>query len=502
MPRLFDPAKFSKTLTVVGLRLPLKHVSPFMKIFKKHNALMKKVGVKAVVDDAECKSNSKADMTKIMLLDSNTVKDLELTSLPFEVRDMVSKTSGVQPVHYDLQLGTRSMSAEELLREVLPPSVTVPCSFETIGHICHLNLRDEHMPYKKLIGEIFLEKNANIQTVVTKVGTISTEFRVFEMELLAGKNEFETTVREHSCIFKFNFSEVYWNSRLQTEHQRMVDLLQKGDRVCDMTCGIGPFSIPAAKKGCIVHANDLNPKSWMYLNNNITINKLPSSLISTYNLDAREFVRFLKLEGVQYDHVILNLPALSIEFLDVFVGLHRDVSEEKNQSEISLPQIHCYCFSSAEEPEADVVARCEERMEMGRGALNKSAPVTVRKVRNVAPNKDMMYVSFPLPHAVAFAPKVANTCLPNSLTSSSPAAAASSSSSAQSANSTTQVTTGSGGNGLAAEAGGSNAGSRTQSAPDETSEDSKEEEQERVAGGGGGGGDAPPRKKHKTEGGG
>jgi tRNA (guanine37-N1)-methyltransferase len=41
-----------------------------------------------------------------------------------------------------------------------------------------------------------------------------------------------------------------------------------------MFAGIGPFSIPAAKKGCTVLANDLNPKSYHYLQENRKLNKV------------------------------------------------------------------------------------------------------------------------------------------------------------------------------------------------------------------------------------
>jgi tRNA G37 N-methylase Trm5 len=44
----------------------------------------------------------------------------------------------------------------------------VPSSFETVGHIAHLNLRDELLPYKHLVGQVLLDKNPNIQTVVNK----------------------------------------------------------------------------------------------------------------------------------------------------------------------------------------------------------------------------------------------------------------------------------------------------------------------------------------------
>ena len=42
----------------------------------------------------------------------------------------------------------------------------------------------------------------------------------------------------------------------------------------DVFAGVGPFAIPAAAKGCKVYANDLNPESFKYLNQNVSINKV------------------------------------------------------------------------------------------------------------------------------------------------------------------------------------------------------------------------------------
>ncbi len=38
--------------------------------------------------------------------------------------------------------------------------------------------------------------------------------------------------------------------------------------------GVGPFSIPSVKKGCVVYANDLNPTSYEWLCENIKLNKV------------------------------------------------------------------------------------------------------------------------------------------------------------------------------------------------------------------------------------
>ena len=60
-------------------------------------------------------------------------------------------------------------------------------------------------------------------------------------------------------------SQVYWNSRLEKEHQRLVDEFRPGQVVADVMAGIGPFAIPAAKKGCTVRAPaHVEPLSRLY----------------------------------------------------------------------------------------------------------------------------------------------------------------------------------------------------------------------------------------------
>ena len=61
---------------------------------------------------------------------------------------------------------------------------------------------------------------------------------------------------------------------LATEHQRVVESLVCGDVLYDVFAGVGPFAVPAAKKGCQVYANDLNPDSVHWLQQNVDLNKV------------------------------------------------------------------------------------------------------------------------------------------------------------------------------------------------------------------------------------
>ncbi|XP_038973917.1 tRNA (guanine(37)-N1)-methyltransferase 1 isoform X2 [Phoenix dactylifera] len=163
----------------------------------------------------------------------------------------------------------------ELLEVLLPENMVVPTGFETVGHIAHLNLLEEHLPYKKLIAQVVLDKNKpKIQTVVNKIDAIQNEYRTMQLEVLAGNHSLVTTIVENGIRFQVDLATVYWNSRLATERQRLVSGFTSSDVVCDVFSGVGPIAIFAAKKVKHVYANDLNPIAVEYLERNIVLNKL------------------------------------------------------------------------------------------------------------------------------------------------------------------------------------------------------------------------------------
>lgn len=310
------------------------------------------------------------------------------------------KANGCSFQLHRLKLDYRDFSFDEILKKILPEDTKeIVTSFETVGHIAHLNLKPVMLEYKHLVGEVLLDKNKHIKTVVNKTNSIEETFRFFKMELLAGDDKMKTTVHEHGCVFEFDYSKVYWNSRLQTEHQRIVNLVNADDVVFDVFAGVGPFSIPIAKKVKKVYANDLNIESYNALKHNAELNKVSDKII-THNCEGREFLDKIVIEDyicqmrdcdgqVKNMHIIMNLPAIAPEFLDVFSEKYKifDLPVDVHPNIF----IHCYCFCKSEHPEEECVVRINEILHVDISPTSK-----VHFVRRVAPNKVMMCVTFNL----------------------------------------------------------------------------------------------------------
>jgi tRNA (guanine37-N1)-methyltransferase len=170
---------------------------------------------------------------------------------------------------------SRSLTADEILAATLPSDIgEVPRSYTIVGHIAHVNLDEPHLPYKYHIGSVILSKSNGITTVVNKLDIIDSTYRNFAMEVIAGEENYQVTQSHLDCEFRFDFSKVYWNTRLGTEHRRLVDMFAQGEAVADVFAGVGPFAVPAGKKRVFVLANDLNPDSYGSMEGNITTNKV------------------------------------------------------------------------------------------------------------------------------------------------------------------------------------------------------------------------------------
>ncbi|XVF04065.1 hypothetical protein REPUB_Repub05bG0049100 [Reevesia pubescens] len=124
---------------------------------------------------------------------------------------------------------------ERILEALLPEGMIIPSAFETVGHIAHLNLREEHIPYNNVIAKVVLDKNKpKIQTVVNKIEAIHNDYRTMQLEVLAGNRSLMTTVVENGLYSCSTLPLLcrYWNSRVATERQMLLSGFNRNDVIC------------------------------------------------------------------------------------------------------------------------------------------------------------------------------------------------------------------------------------------------------------------------------
>ncbi|XP_056636416.1 tRNA (guanine(37)-N1)-methyltransferase [Diorhabda sublineata] len=295
----------------------------------------------------------------------------------------------------NIELTYENFSAEDLLRAILPSDKEGLSSFTKIGHIVHVNLREHLLPFKSIIGDILFDKVQGCKSIVNKVNMIDNTYRNFHMELLKGENNMITAVKENNCTFKFDFSKVYWNSRLCTEHERIIKKLNQQDVLFDVFAGVGPFSIPAAKKRCVVYANDLNPESYKWLEYNAKANKISNEYFQSFNKDGADFIKTeikkhlpINLENEKNIFITMNLPALAVNFLANFEGLF---NPDELPNITKTPLIFLYCFVKGEN-----YTELAKELILENFNCNDSDIIDIFRVRTVSSLKEMMRVTIKL----------------------------------------------------------------------------------------------------------
>nr|SVE84349.1 EOG090X08TI [Daphnia pulex] len=381
-----DREKFSKEVNVPSVEIPSQNIGKSMHVFKKYLLKMEKLKPVVEVDGTVERKKLLLDPLLFQTLEKlSEEKQTKLSELDVN-NDNFSRTC--------LHLQYENFRIDDIFKAVLPEGKEGCTSYSRIGHIIHLNLRDHLLPYKNLIGQVLIDKLIGVKTVVNKSSAIDSTYRNFQMEVLAGETDFITEVKENLCTFKFDFSQVYWNSRLCTEHERIIKLLPQNCVLFDVFAGVGPFSVPAAKiRKCQVFANDLNPSSYHWLKENVRINKVAK--VETFNLDGRQFIReqlssFLLRKPTEPIHVTMNLPALAVEFLDAFIGLIAGIELDP------LPDITVHVYSFCEESSAFSEMRTKVESSL-KHSIEDGQIVELVDVRDVSPKKHMLRLSFRIP---------------------------------------------------------------------------------------------------------
>ena len=241
-------------------------------------------------------------------------------------------------------------------------------SFDIIGDVVIVEIPEDLEAHKKEIGQATLQFTKR-KTVYMKKSAVKGVTRVRELELIAGEDNPITIHKEHGTRLKLDVKNVYFSPRLATERKRVQEATQDGEEILDMFAGIGPFPIVIAhEKNVNITAVDINEYAIKYLNENIKLNKLaPNAHITAICGDTNE-VALNELKDKKFDRLIMNLPGLAPEFLDLAVSLCKDGGV-----------IHYYEFS-------DGFSQGIERAQIACEKQNKEVEIlNTRKVKSSSP---------------------------------------------------------------------------------------------------------------------
>ena len=312
-------------------------------------------------------------------LNDTRIKLMENGQMNMEYRIKACKDYGYIPINdnindyeiVDIELEPIKKVAHnfsELLEDELSKSEieNLRTSFDTIGDIVILEIPDDLINKKQMIGDAALEFTKR-KSVYMKKSAIKGTTRVRELEFLSGNDDSITIHKEHGARLKLDVREVYFSPRLATERKRVMESVKNGEKILDMFCGIGPFPIVIAKnKNVDITAVDINDEAIKYLNENIKLNKLKGN-IKTYCGDVRDVANSF---NTKFDRIIMNLPGLAYTFLDVSVDLIKNGGI-----------INYYEFSDSYEQGI-------ERLNKAANNVGKKVEITnTRKVKSTSPGE-------------------------------------------------------------------------------------------------------------------
>jgi len=199
---------------------------------------------------------------------------------------------------------TEIVDVPEELRQYLPSS------FDVVGDVAMMKVPDELWDYRSGIGDALIKVNRNIRVVFHDYG-VKGDFRIRELEKIAGEGTSETIHKEFGVKLYTDPSKVYFNPRLSSERSRIANLVRDGETIIDMFAGVAPFGTVIGKiaNPKVIYSIDLNPEAEHFARINAEKNHIECLVPMTG--DSSKLIYDLPMA----DRVIMNLPQIADRFL-------------------------------------------------------------------------------------------------------------------------------------------------------------------------------------------
>jgi tRNA (guanine37-N1)-methyltransferase len=206
---------------------------------------------------------------------------------------------------------------KQVLRSILTPEETaqVYSAFDQVGDIVIIKIPTDLSTKKEVIAKTMLANVKTAKAVFAQVSAVKGDYRVRDLEFLAGENRTITEYKEHACRFKVDVAKTYFSPRLSTERLRIAKMVGDNEIIVNMFAGVGTYSVVIARtnKTCRVYSIDSNLAASELDKINAKLNKVHDRIVSICG-DASEVIKE-QLVG-QADRVLMPLPERAREFIE------------------------------------------------------------------------------------------------------------------------------------------------------------------------------------------
>jgi tRNA (guanine37-N1)-methyltransferase len=202
-------------------------------------------------------------------------------------------------------------SYRERLHWTAPDAERLPRAFDVVGDIVLIRLPAEIVGRSAEIGDALLAAVPGARLVGRDEGVKGPERRR-QLVRIAGEGEFRTVHHENGLALDVDLERAYFSPRLAREHARVAQRVAPGERVFDLCCGVGPFTLTIARRGVAkeIQAVDANPEAIALLQRNLARLHHPPAVRPI----LADLAAFLPSAGVA-ERVVFNLPHEGIKYL-------------------------------------------------------------------------------------------------------------------------------------------------------------------------------------------
>lgn len=208
-------------------------------------------------------------------------------------------------------VGARRREYRDLFRGDPALVPRLPRAFDVVGDVVLVRIPEELQSEAVRIGEALLGFVPGCRVVGQDLGVAGIQRRR-SLRRIAGTGGWRTVEHENGLAFEVDLENAYFSPRLAREHALVAAEVRPGERVIDLCCGVGPFTLAIARDGRArqITAVDVNPTATALLKRNLARigSKVPVEVV-TGPLET-----YLPAAGTA-ERVVLNLPLEGIKYV-------------------------------------------------------------------------------------------------------------------------------------------------------------------------------------------